>query len=159
MDDETTRAHDIACAASSIVWGGELGWVSGDHKALIAKLHRLKVDSDNLRFLHEEVYPMLGWDGGETPPLTFLEELITEVKSLRATAEVVERAGKAISHSPWPKVEYDVLEHVFLANPGDGPGGRDEYPTLLEALEALAGEGGDGSGLAAKVVASLRATP
>ena len=67
-----------------------------------------------------------------------LTTLRAQVEELRAVREVVERAGKAIGHSPWPRIEYDVLEHEFLVDPGDGPGGRDEYPTLLEAIQALA---------------------
>ena len=180
MDDGPGRAHEIACAASSIVWGGELGWVRGDYRALIARLRRMKVDSDNLRFLHEEVYPLLGWDGGDTPPLTFLEELIDEVKDLReskkhhlkmldgavselrrlgieadeyggkeniatatrkvvdevkdlrATAELVERAAK--SGKMFRMMRLAINNNVSMWTAVIG---TKTYPTLREALESL----------------------
>ena len=141
MADEATRAHDIACAASNIVWGGELGWVRGDHKALIAKLHRLKVDSDNLRFLHEEVYPMLGWDGGDTPPLTFLQGLIDELSQLRATAEVVEKVSVATNVGMF--IEKRLHESFWVTHHAINDV---RHNTLLEALTALAAESVDGEG-------------
>ena len=122
--DESNRAREIAFAASTITD------CQGDHKAVISRLHRLKVDSDNLRFLHEEVYPLLGWDGGETPPLTFLEELIDEMKQLRATAELVERAGEVrgvFIQQRYCSDGWEVIRFDSTAN----------FATLREALESL----------------------
>ena len=103
---------------------------------LVSKSRRLKVDSDNLRFLHEEVYPLLGWDSGETPPLTFLEELIEELKSLRATAEVAEHllsAGNAMHTCAEASRAYERSDD--LADAMD----------TWENMQALAAEGRDGT--------------
>ncbi len=130
---ESDRAREIAFAASTITG------CQGDYKAVISELQRLKVDSDNLRFLHEEVYPLLGWDGGETPPLTFLEELIDEVKQLRATAELMGRAlrdyvdTQSRMYNEWDEATMSIRHHLLKDLHFCEPCGRE----ALTALEAI----------------------
>ncbi len=60
-----------------------------------------------------------------------------ETEGLRATAEVVERAGEAMKANQWPDIGWHDSRGLFSVRDGDD---ESTYPTLLEALTALAGE-------------------
>tara|TARA_Y100000310_G_scaffold36505_1_gene34346 strand:- start:75 stop:866 length:792 start_codon:yes stop_codon:yes gene_type:complete len=96
--------------------------LEGDHG-----LQRQRVDAENLRFYHDEVFPTLpGWDLETTPPLTFFGELLGRFEEQASKIERL-RESDPIRTAQREQVEW--VKHNF--------GERPSWQPLLGAVEEL----------------------